>query len=108
MKKIGIIPNEISLKKTMKAIEDTIMDCENIQSQKEKKCIQNSHQDTSNTSVMKQLFDAHNVDQHLFNIQGTPFAVLIMQDTNGSYTMQTFFGNDMKNSLMDAVNRWLK
>lgn len=108
MKKIGIIPNAISLKQTMKAIEDTIMDCENIQSQKEKKCIQNSHQDTSNTSVMKQLFDAHNVDQHLFNIQGTPFAVLIMQDINGSYTMQTFFGNDMKNSLMDAVNRWLK
>ena len=108
MEKMGIIPNAISLKETMQSIEKIVMDCAHVQSVKEKNCIQNSHQDTSDASVMKGLFNAHNVDQGLFNIQGTPFAVLIMQDRSGSYTMQTFFGERMRYSLMNAVHSWLK
>jgi uncharacterized protein (DUF2141 family) len=67
-----------------------------------------SHQDTSETSIMQSLFTEHNTDQKIFDLQGVPFAVLIMQDREGTYKMVTFGNTNMDQEISRTIHNWLK
>jgi hypothetical protein len=97
--------------KAQNAIQDIaqkVIDCGHITDEKNLNALHKSHKDTSETSVMQSLFTEHNTDQKMLDLQGVPFAILIMQDANGTYTMKTLGNTDMDQEISQTIHGWLK
>ena len=89
-------------------IEKIVISQINPSDQRAVSTIKKSHTDTSKKSIMQAILSAHNMDQKMFDIQGVPFAVLIMQDTDGSYSTDLFHDPKGHPKIKEKIASWLK
>ena len=92
----------------LEEIEKKVITYGKVTQQKALDALKKAHTDTSETSIMQSLFTEHNTDQGLFNILGVPFAVLVIHNSNGSYSMNTFCGTDMDRAILEEIDCCLK
>jgi hypothetical protein len=62
--------------------------------------------DTSDTSRMKAIFDARRTDQALFDMSDIPYGVVLMSESNGTYTWCAIPSSNVQRIVHDVV-AWL-